>query len=133
MNVQYIQQGNAQVIQQQNLVPAVQTLVHQAPRVTVAPQVIPQQQQYYQLVENPKQHTVQITTDPANTVYHEPQTNVVTYQANAPIQTGVVYSAPLQSATTTIISPQQRPLGANGYSTYTIRTSKGHTTSDVLY
>jgi hypothetical protein len=131
VNSQYIQHGNTQVIQP-NLVPAVQTLVHQVPRVTVAPIAIPQQQ-YYQLVDNPKQHTVQITSDPSNTVYHEPQTNVVTYQANTPIQTGVVYSAPLQSATTTILNPQQKPLGANGYSTYTIRTSKGHTTSDVLY
>jgi len=113
--------------------PAVQTLVQPTTTtLSVAPvaQVIPQQQ-YYQFIDNQK--TVQYTEEPLQTVYHSPQATVATYEAHTPVQQGVVYSAPLTSATTTIINSQPQALGSNGYSTYTIRTSKGTSTSDVLY
>jgi hypothetical protein len=105
----------------------------QSPAVQTFVQPSLPQQQYYHIVENAKPEALHITQEPLQTVYHAPQAAVASYQANTPIQTGVVYSAPLTSATTTVINPQPHALGSNGYSTYTIRTSKGTSTSDVLY
>jgi hypothetical protein len=123
-----------QIIQPQSAV-----LHHHAPAVTTVPAApLPLQPQYIMILEPQPQHqdiAVEAEAPQQPLIIQQPH-QAVQYQASLPLQNGVVYSAPLTSATTTTVSapqPNQHQLGANGFSTYTIRTSKGSSTSDVLY